>query len=68
MMIRQSLQHSLTPITLPYLIGGTLLATSALAARTVRNALSKPYTHKQKKYKLEKVDLKFLAVRRLDPS
>ena len=67
MMIRQSIQHSFTPTTLPYLISGTLLATSALAVKKVQNVLSKRSIRKQRKFKSEKDISAFLQARRLMP-
>ena len=68
MMIRQSAPHEFFHTEFSSLIGGTLLATSALVAKRVQKVLSRPSTLKQKKYKLEKVSAALLAARRLDPS
>tara|TARA_R100000458_G_C8270013_1_gene244758 strand:+ start:552 stop:758 length:207 start_codon:yes stop_codon:yes gene_type:complete len=68
MMIRQSVPQEIFHTEFPSLIGGTLMATSTLVVKKVQKILSRPYTLKQKKYKLEKVNAAFLAARRLDPS
>lgn len=68
MMIRQSTPQEFFLTEFPYLIGGTLLATSALVAKKARKVLSRPSIPKTRKYKLAKVSPALLAARRLDPS
>ena len=64
MMMRQSASHPL----LDYLVGGSLLATSALVARKAKSLLSKRSIQKPRKLQSIRVTQSTLEARRLDPS